>query len=177
MHSLKLAAETDEEFFIACLQEYLKQIKEDTKISVRPFDPSELIYFQLREEQQDRMTVSMLQQADMIKSYSVNNISVYYEDKLLYVGGLVPMWENVAEGWLLVSDAFPELFKKEPKTFIKGMRACFEALPFNRIQTPVREGFEQGKRLMKSMGFEEEGLMRKYGPDQRNYHRYALVKE
>lgn len=49
------------------------------------------------------------------------------------------------------------------------------ALPMTRIESTVEQGFAPGCRWLELLGFESEGLMRKYGPDGSNHLRYARV--
>ena len=177
LKELKLAASISEDFFRACLQEYLNQIDPKNIITVRPFHPDQVNYMKLREEQKDAMTRATIHGAHLINQYSKFSIAVYSGDTLLFVGGVCPLWKNVGEGWLLVSEVFPKFFKESPKVLLKGLKVCFKSMPFQRIQTPVLEGFDQGCRFVELFGFKKEGLMKKYGPDGKSYYRYALVKE
>ena len=42
------------------------------------------------------------------------------------------------------------------------------------LQAIVRSDFKDAHKLAKFLGFESEGLMRKYGPDGSDYERYAI---
>lgn len=176
LKQIRLAAETDLELFIQCLNYYIQDVRPGSKLEVRKFEPIMASIIPLRPEQQDSMTEGMIRHSHLIETTSHYNVGVYYDKELIFVGGVVPVWPNVGEGWLLVSYRFPELFKKASRELLKGIRAYFNSMPYQRIQTPVLEDFKEGKQFLRAFGFEEEGLMKKYGPEGLNYYRYALVR-
>ena len=45
----------------------------------------------------------------------------------------------------------------------------------DRIETGVRESFKAGHRWAKMLGFQAEGLMRRFGPDGSDYQMYARI--
>ena len=45
-----------------------------------------------------------------------------------------------------------------------------------RVQAVCKVGWSEALRFARMMGFEEEGTMRAYGPDQDDYLRVAWVK-
>ncbi len=97
------------------------------------------------------------------------------DDAVLATGGVHPMWEGVGEAWLLVGK---EGYDK-PKTVAKWTDYLFQILQEEhklfRIQASVAALDLTANRYAQWLGFEKEGIMRKYGPDGTDYIRYARV--
>ena|SRR3990167_4292744 len=101
-------------------------------------------------------------------------IFVSYEGMPIFAGGVIEIYPTVAEGWLIVD----ENINKIPfKTFIKLMREYLDLLPYTRIQATVRAEFPAGHRFTKALGYQHEGILRKYGADGFDYHMYSRIKE
>ena len=47
---------------------------------------------------------------------------------------------------------------------------------YERIQATVHENFDDGIRFLDFLGFTNEGLMQKFGPDKSNFYRYAYIR-
>jgi RimJ/RimL family protein N-acetyltransferase len=62
---------------------------------------------------------------------------------------------------------------------VKAIRARFddiiEANNIHRVQAACRADWPEAVRFAEFLGFENEGLMRSYGVDGRDYFRYARV--
>jgi len=174
---LELAALTSEDCFRYWLEKYIKEKQPKTKLNFKEWPVKPLESIPLRPEQQDALTNTTIFNSEEVKKFSKYTMAVYLEDDLLFIGGILPMWKGVAESWLLVSENFPKLFLKEPKSILRAFRIYIDSVPFKRIQTSVLKSFIQGKKFVELFGFENEGLMKQYGPDQKDYYRYALVKK
>jgi len=92
-------------------------------------------------------------------------------------GGIIPLWDGVAEGWVMAS-------KEVHKNKIKAASAVKRRLDYLcennevwRLQTAVKEKFITGVRFAEWLGLKKEGLMTMYGPDQTNYYRMAKIYE
>jgi len=95
---------------------------------------------------------------------------------LVASGGVIPLWKGVGEAWVVTS----ELVKTYPIMFAKTTwRKLYEIINSNgieRVQTTIHKNHITSQRWAERMGFENEGLMKKFlgGED---YYRYALIKE
>jgi len=94
---------------------------------------------------------------------------------VLATGGVHRMWNGVGEAWLLVGK---EGYSK-PKTVARYTDYIFQHIQEEhdlfRIQASVSALDETANRYAQWLGFEKEGIMRKYGPDGSDYIRYARV--
>lgn len=58
-----------------------------------------------------------------------------------------------------------------------AVRKVIRASPFARLEATVDAGFRQGHRWVTHLGFQMEGLMRRYRPDGRDAYLYSIVRE
>lgn len=96
-------------------------------------------------------------------------------DTVLATGGVHRMWEGVGEAWLIVGK---EGYEK-PKTVARYTDYLFKHIQeehgLSRIQASVAALDAVANRYARWLGFEKEGIMRKYGLDGSDYIRYARV--
>ena len=95
---------------------------------------------------------------------------------LVASGGVISLWKGVGEAWVVTSslvDVYPILFAK---TVWRKLYEIVNNNGIERVQTTIHKDHIISQRWAERMGFENEGLMRKFlgGED---YYRYALVKE
>ena len=87
--------------------------------------------------------------------------------------GCVLCWEGVGEMWMLID----ERARTVPVALTKSaLRMCdiFEIyLRLHRLQITVRKDDRRAVRWAQRLGFNAEGLMLKYGPDQSDFYLMA----
>jgi len=93
---------------------------------------------------------------------------------IVAVTGLAPLWDGVAEAWFLPTREVKNKKLRTIRLVRKEFDAAIERLKLRRVQAIVRSDFTDAHKLAKFLGFESEGLMRKYGPDGSDYERYAI---
>ena len=90
-------------------------------------------------------------------------------------GGIVPLWNGVAEGWVISSK---RIFKNKIRA-ARLIRERTDLLCANnkiwRLQTAVKADFKIGIRFAEFLGFNKEGLMVGYGPDKTDYYLMARI--
>ena len=91
-------------------------------------------------------------------------------------GGVVPLWENVYEGWVIGSKLINKHKVYFAKSVKKGLEDLIKKLDIIRLQTAIKENFPTGFRFAEWLGMENEGLMKKYDIYGNNCYRYARVK-
>lgn len=94
------------------------------------------------------------------------------DNETIISAGIIHQWHNRAVAWALVSEKAGKNFVSIHKATNKFLKLC----DVKRIETFVDDGFTQGYRWMKMLGFEYEGLMRAYSPEGRDCLLYARVK-
>ena len=90
-------------------------------------------------------------------------------------GGIYPLWDGVAEGWVISSKRIFEVKVKAAKLIKQRTDILCAANKVWRLQTTVKANFKIGLRFAEFLGFKNEGLMRGYGPDKSDYYRMAKV--
>lgn len=98
-------------------------------------------------------------------------------DTPIVSGGIYPLWDGVAEGWVISSKRIFDFKIKAARLIKQRTDILCAANNIWRLQTTVKENFETGLRFAKFLGLKNEGLMHKYGPDQTNYYRMAKIYE
>ena len=79
--------------------------------------------------------------------------------------GCIMLWPNVAELWSIISDdarRYPKQLTLVGKAFCD---IAAQSLSLHRLQITVRLDEPRALRWAKYLGFEVEGMMRKYTPD------------
>lgn len=91
------------------------------------------------------------------------------------VGGLLRLWPGVGEVWLCVTP----VGQQHPVFLVRAMRRCLVAQTrthgLRRVQADVRDHDTRAVNLVARLGFEEEGIMRCYGPQGEDFIRYARI--
>lgn len=86
--------------------------------------------------------------------------------------GIAECWPGRAEAWtLLAPDAF-DVFRQIHRTVRDVLADC----PWHRVEMKVDADHAAAVRWAEHLGFEREGLMRKYTADRRDVYLYAKVK-
>lgn len=89
--------------------------------------------------------------------------------------GYIPQWPGVYECWFLSS----YLIERYPISTIRQSRYHIDSdavtLKAHRLQMSVDASDPIALRYAKGLGFTNEGVMRAYGPDKRDYVRLARI--
>jgi RimJ/RimL family protein N-acetyltransferase len=90
--------------------------------------------------------------------------------------GFVPIWSGVGEAWLIADDKA----RAKPIGMTKVARLFFDILPISyelhRVQIAVRTSDTRAHKWALFLGFKEEGIMRRYGPDGADHYIMARCK-
>ena len=90
-------------------------------------------------------------------------------------GGIVPLWNGVAEGWVISSKRIYKERIRASRLIRKRTDLLCAANKIWRLQTAVKSNFKTGLRFAEFLGFKNEGLMTGYGPDKSDYYRMARI--
>ena len=123
---------------------------------------------------------------DIDASYTENRIdakvfglsfTLLVDDNPILSGGIIPLWNGVAEGWVMASKEVHDYKIKSASAVKKRLDLLCKNNNIYRLQTAVKEEFTTGVRFAEWLGLKNEGLMTMYGPDQTNYYRMAKIYE
>jgi RimJ/RimL family protein N-acetyltransferase len=99
------------------------------------------------------------------------------DGKVVGAGGLLIMWPGVGEGWMLANkDAALRHKKYAYEVVIEHILKLACELNLRRIQAHVDVNVPAAVKFAEQLGFQREGLMRKYGEDGSDHYLYAIVR-
>lgn len=105
------------------------------------------------------------------------SLTLVHQGHYLAAFGLYPMTDNIANAWMLVN---PEHRHTYAKSILKCAREELDrwqiSEAFNRVQITIEFANAGFVRWSKLLGFEMEGLMRKYGQDGQDHFLMARIR-
>jgi len=101
--------------------------------------------------------------------------SVEIDGTIACSAGLVPLWAGVCEAWMIAGDDIDQHRIKVARKMRVMLVDVMRQQGFYRAQANLHCGFERAIRLAEWLGFENEGLMRRFGIEGADYYRYARV--
>lgn len=90
-------------------------------------------------------------------------------------GGVFLLEWHKAEAWVLLSTFFYRYVKTAFREIKGYLKEIIKAYDLRRVQALVRPNFDSGKRLMYHLGFQEEGILRAYGPSGEDYSMFSRI--
>lgn len=93
------------------------------------------------------------------------------DGRIVGIAGIFERWQDVGTAWALLSENFPD----HRFTAFRLMKRALDVSPLVRIEAQVAQGHEEGERLLRHLGFKEEGVMRKFWQG-RDYTLFARVR-
>jgi RimJ/RimL family protein N-acetyltransferase len=148
-------------------------------VEIVPFEVEHLVELMRRE-----LTEFTLQRSDEIAKargefYLSRGpcFSAVEDGVIVGAGGLIIMWPGVGEGWLMANkDAALRHKRYAYEVVIKHIIKLACDLDLRRIQAHVDVNVPAAVKFAEQLGFQREGLMRKYGEDGSDHYLYAIVR-
>lgn len=97
------------------------------------------------------------------------------EGKLLGVAGAYRSWPGSSQAWAIFDEAVDGHPFSLTKTCLSLIEYARQEHSLHRLSLTVRKDFDKGDRFAKSLGFVQEGEMRKYLPDGGDARLYARI--
>jgi hypothetical protein len=97
-------------------------------------------------------------------------------DDVVCCAGLMRLWRGRAHAWLLPSVTMPSYSKTIVLALVDHLRALIHEQQFVRIECHVMKEHQMGRRLVEWLGFKQEAIMERYGPNDEDYVQYALIQ-
>ena len=142
-------------------------------IQYKPLHAFELYDRQIRESEFVLSAVPGWDEAAMRWAGMGPAFTLMVDNRVEACGGIIMIDETFGECWLLIpKSAYGIIIYR---AIIKKLSELMKQCKFRRLQAFVLEGFDHGENLVKRLGFELEGRLRKYGPNGENLHLYAKV--
>jgi hypothetical protein len=98
-----------------------------------------------------------------------------HEGRVVVVAGIVKLWMGVGGGWSLTSplvEKFPVSFHR---AVWRNILKSEENLCLHRLQITVQASHIVSQSWVERLGFQFEGVLKKYGPDGEDYLLFARV--
>jgi hypothetical protein len=103
-------------------------------------------------------------------------VTVLTHGKPTAIFGIVPIWDGLAEIWLIPDESlriYPLFMTKAARTFID---ICMISKCLHRLQITVRCDHRQAVGWARTIGFTQEGTLSKYGPDQSDFFMMSMTR-
>lgn len=101
--------------------------------------------------------------------------SCFDGDEVIFLAGMSVMFEETGEIWCLFSKRMKDYPIETIKLLIKHMD-FLHSCGFKRLQTLVDASNPTAKKYIEFLGYENEGLMKRYYKGQ-DFYRYARIRE
>lgn len=141
-------------------------------IRILDFDPAHLTAMSLQDSQSWMQPLLDDRHVEALRGQGRSWSVLDSDGAVLCCAGILPIWENRAEAWSLISGSAGPRFVP----ILRAMRRELDRYPAARIEITVETDFEQGHRMARLLGFEREGTMRSYMPTGRDYDLYSRVR-
>lgn len=118
------------------------------------------------------------QMIELAETREVNGqcITGWVEGNIVGCGGIDLMWPGVGEVWMYLSYETDKYPVKAFRVIKKGIKKLIDDNDLQRCQGWCRIGFDKGHTLFRHLGFEPEGIAKKYMSDGTDAILYAKVK-
>jgi hypothetical protein len=143
-------------------------------IEIREFQPSDAFAIELRPEDTKRALYRDRKGWNDIVENSIA-YTLLYNDEILCCGGVCIFREHFGEAWILCSCKV----EKHSLVAIRATKMIIENIistyGIYRVQASIRCDWKRARRFIEFLGFQKEGIMRRYGPDGKDYILYARI--
>jgi RimJ/RimL family protein N-acetyltransferase len=94
--------------------------------------------------------------------------------RIISCAGMTPLWKGVADFWSYFG---VDTFSGNRRVVLRAFRVYLEEFHteyrLHRLQAVIKADFPEGIKFAKFYGFENEGLLKNYGPDREDFYRFA----
>ena len=104
-----------------------------------------------------------------------NAFTMFMDEKPVFAIGIVVLWKNVAEGWVMCNQNVFEMKFLAAKSMKELTEQMCKKNNIKRLQTSVKVKFKQGVRFATWLDMKIEGLKKNYGPDGSDYYQLARI--
>lgn len=143
-------------------------------IKVREFDFEDVLTIELKPEDKTRLIYSSPTEWIEIAKRGIA-YTLLYDNGILCCGGVLLYRKGFGEAWILCSrqvDEHPIITIRAVKRIMEGIIRKYNMY---RLQATVRCDWQQAQGFIEFLGFQKEGRLRKYGPDESDYYMYSRI--
>ena len=95
------------------------------------------------------------------------------DGEIMGCAGVFLHWPGMGEAWVFGSPLIERFKLSFHRVVKKTLNAIQTNLRLHRIQCVVHADYTRSQKWVERLGFIEEGLLNKYGPDQASYYMYG----
>ncbi len=139
-----------------------------------PFQMGHLDFFECKDPlptmREDLLSISMKEENCVASLVNPKT------NRVVAIVGLNHIRKGVSEAWVLISEEAYSVKISFHKSILKILDQFEAGIPLHRVQLTVAENFSVGQAWARSLGFECEGLMKKFDIEGGNHFLFARVK-
>lgn len=98
-----------------------------------------------------------------------------HQGRVIGCAGFALLWQGRAAAWCLLAPDIPRPAWLGIHRAVAARMAQLPALGVRRVEAEAQFNFLPGNRWLRLLGFELEGLARRFGPDGSDFNRYARL--
>ena len=145
-------------------------------LDIRPFEPGDVMQMRPQVRQQTELVSMGDWQATLQEAARCGPAwTGWLNSEPIGCAGVVLRWPGRAFVWCLIGEGIPKPAWIGLHRAVLARLTPLRELGVRRIEADVLNGFAAGRRGVHLLGFDDEGLMRCYGPDGADYRRCALL--
>lgn len=158
------------------INELIDSLPKVPGVTYMPFHPAHLEMIDPAEF--GRMTAAQLRELKELMIAQAQNgtaITAYLHGKPMACFGFLPIWTGVAEMWLLIEERGRKYGKSLTRAALSVRDYAVLSNNLHRLQITVRSADIRAVRWAQAIGFEQEAVLRRYGPDQSDFYIFARI--
>lgn len=110
---------------------------------------------------------------DMVSKHPA--YTVFYDDIAIFAGGVVLFPWGMGDAWLLTQKKAFDYKKTFCSIVMAKLANIILSNDLSRVSMLVEAEDNKAKKFASFLGFNEEGLLKKYGPLKKNYYQFARI--
>ena len=142
-------------------------------ITVRPFEPGDIGAVGGREYEREMLRLV----GNSGEQFAISGPAFTMVDDTTPVmsAGVYILWPGVGEAWMHLSPWFYRHVKTAYRQVRERLCEIIVTSWLRRVQCPICAEMEPNMRFVEHLGFKIEGVMHRWGPDDKDYIMYSLV--
>jgi len=146
-------------------------------IVIVPFMREHALKFKFEQPDLNGHEIHELQQRLCDQVEAGIGITVMQRGTPIGIFGAAKIWDGLHEAWFMVGEATRRYGIAMTKVAKKFILLKFQEDSLNRLQITVRCDDVRAYKWAKCLGFSEDGVMRRFGPDGSDFFMMSIVRE
>ena len=152
------------------LAEKLNQANKRRGLFFMPFSPAHVRRIEVKSE--EVLVVAKPEEIEHLlttQSQMGPAVTAFLNLQPVAIFGFVSIWSGVAETWLVPDDKVRSIPMTLTRIGMRVMDIAAISMGLHRIQLTIRTTDKRAEKWALAIGFQQEAVMRKYGPDGVDY--------